>query len=58
MIEWNDIDEAAAREGQAIKKSFRSRQPRRPRGVDPKDEKAMKDVLRKLKLVGGKQVCH
>ena len=50
----DDIDEEAAREGDAIKKSFRARQPRKSHGVDPKDEKMAGDILKRLKVIEGK----
>ena len=43
-IDWTPEDEAAMREGMAIKKSLRNKQPRRPRGVSKEDIQRNKEA--------------
>lgn len=57
MIDWDEFDEAAMREGQAIKRSLRSQRPRKPHGVRRDDvgkQAEKEDLLKKLNIIGGK----
>jgi len=52
QFEWTELDEAASKEGRAILKSFKSRRPRRPRGVNKKDiQRHTEDIFEKLRNV-------
>ena len=56
MYDWDEIDEAAAKEGRAMSKSrgYRTRRPRKPHGVDRQKEGEVEDLLKKLKIIAGK----